>query len=262
MARRGPRVVVVTGAGAGIGRAIAAHFASAGERVAVVDVSAERSAGVARELAATGADVLPVVADVADSAAVDAAFDAVVQRFGRVDVCVSNVGVASSAPVLEMTDREWRRVVGTNLDGTFHVVRAAARHMVAQGDGGRICCMTSLAGRSARMGAGPYCASKAGLEMLARVLCMELAEHRIAVNLVSPGFVDHGHREGMGEFTTPEYAEAIARTIPWGRTSTTDDVVPAVDFLCSDAAGYVTGALLSVDGGGSAGRFALPRNNG
>lgn len=262
MTADGARVVLVTGAGAGIGRAVADRFAARGDRVALLDVDAGRVTAAAAELVGTGADAVAVTADVADPASVSAAFDEVVARLGRLDVCVSNVGVASSTPLLDMADTEWRRVVGTNLDGTFHVLRAAARQMVRQGDGGRICCVTSFAARSARRGAGPYSASKAGLEMLARVACLELAEHRITVNLVSPGFVDHGRRAGMGEFVTPEYAAAIAATIPWGRTATTADVLPAIEFLCSAEAGYVTGALLSVDGGGSAGRFALPRNNG
>jgi NAD(P)-dependent dehydrogenase (short-subunit alcohol dehydrogenase family) len=262
MAAAQGRAVAVTGAAAGIGRAIAEHFARRGDRVALLDVARERLEDTAHSLQEFGCEVVPVVVDVADVASVTAGFDRAVAAFGGLDVCISNVGVASSTPVLDMSDNEWRRVLGVNLDGTFYVLRAAARHMVQRGQGGRICCVTSLAARSARVGAAPYCASKAGLEMLVRVLCMELAEHRINVNMVSPGFVDHGYREGMGQFVTPEYAEAIARTIPWGRTSTPQDVVPAVDFLCSDDAEYITGALLTVDGGGSAGRFSLPRNNG
>ena len=129
--------------------------------------------------------------------------------------------------------------------------------MVAQGEGGKICAIASGAHQSGRIGAAHYCASKAGLVLYARVLAMELAEHRISVNVVSPGFVDVGEREGV----SARYRETISSTIPWGRTGRPDDIARAVFFLCSAEAEFITGALLSVDGGSSAGRFHLPRSD-
>lgn len=252
------RVVAVTGAADGIGRAIASHYAHRGAQVAMFDVDESRLQRSAEELRGDGCTVLPVPMDVSDSESVEAGFATLGQHFGSPKICVSNVGVAGGTPVLEMSDREWRRVLSVNLDGTFYVTRAAALRMVDAGDGGKIVCLTSLAARSARMGAAHYCASKAGLENYVRALSMELAAHRINVNLVSPGFVDHGYREGLGQWVKPEYSAAIARTIPWGRTATVDDVVPAIEFLCSDAAQYITGTRIDTDGGGSAGRFSLP----
>jgi 3-oxoacyl-[acyl-carrier protein] reductase len=252
-----PRTVLVTGAADGIGRAIAAHFAAAGDHVALCDIAADRLEASARALTAAGGRVTPVVMDVSSEQSVEAGFARAAAISGRIDVVVSNVGVAGGTPVVDMSIGEWRRVTEPNLTGTFLVTRAAARQMIRQG-GGKICCMTSLAARSARMGAAHYCASKAGLEQLTRVLAMELGPHHVNVNLVSPGFVNHGFREGIGEWVTPEYAAAIERSIPWGRTATVDDVIGAVDFLCSDRADYITGALLTVDGGGGAGRYSLP----
>jgi 3-oxoacyl-[acyl-carrier protein] reductase len=252
-----PRAVLVTGAADGIGRALARHFAEAGDDVIMCDVAAARLEDSARALTAAGGRVTAIVMDVASEASVDAGFARAVAVTGRIDVVVSNVGVAGGTPVADMSMGEWRRVTEPNLTGTFLVTRAAARQMIDQG-GGKIVCMTSLAARSARMGAAHYCASKAGLEQLTRVLAMELGPHHINVNLVSPGFVNHGFREGIGEWVTPDYAAAIERSIPWGRTAFAEDVVGAVDFLCSDRADYITGALLTVDGGGGAGRFSLP----
>ncbi len=262
--RRG-RSVIVTGAADGVGYGLARHFTALGDRVAMVDIGADRLERAAQRLRDAGADVVPIVADVADEEAVDAAVDEVVQRYGRIDVLLSNVGILTSAPVIEMPVEEWDRVLAVNLRGTFLMTRAAGRVMVEQGDGGRIVCTTSAAARSGRRGAAHYCASKAGLEQFVRVLCMELAPHGITVNMVSPGYIDHGDRPGIGRMNTQEYTDAIAKTLPLGRVGTVDDVTPAVEYLCSAGAQYVTGTLISADGGGTAGRFHLPltgRTNG
>jgi NAD(P)-dependent dehydrogenase (short-subunit alcohol dehydrogenase family) len=148
-------------------------------------------------------------------------------------------------------------VLDTNLKGAFLVTRAAARQMVQQGAGGKLCLIASGAHQSGRVGAAHYCASKAGLVLYAKVLAMELAEHRINVNVVSPGFVDVGERPGV----SATYRDVISRTIPWGRVGTPDDIARAVLFVCSAEAEFVTGAVVSVDGGSSAGRFHLPRSD-
>ena len=258
----GGRSVLVTGAAEGIGRGIAAAFARAGDRVAMLDADRAKVEGAAAEIAAVGGSVLPLGVDVRDATAVDRAVEAVVARHGRLDVAVSNAGVYPNRPVVEMDETEWDHVLDTNLKGTFLVTRAAARRMIAQnkcasrGAGGKICTIASGAHRSARIGAGHYCASKAGLVLFSQVLALELAEHRINVNVVSPGFIDVGDRPGV----STDYRAAIERGIPWGRTGRPEDIASAVLFVCSAEADYMTGAVVPVDGGSSAGRYNLPRS--
>ena len=250
------RSVLVTGAGDGIGRAIAALFARAGDRVAMLDYNLDTLERSGAEARAAGVDVLLLQVDVRDGARVGQAIEEAASTFGRIDVAVSNAGVYPNRPVLEMEEDEWDRVLDTNLKGTYLVTRAVARQMVAQGDGGKICTVASGAHQLGRIGAAHYCASKAGLVLYSKVLAMELAEYRVNVNVVSPGFVDVGERPGVSAL----YRETISKTIPWGRTGRPEDVAEAVLFLCSDQAEFITGAVLSVDGGTSAGRFHLPRS--
>ena len=251
------RSVLVTGAADGIGLGIARRFAADGDRVAMLDVREDELERAAEAVGQAGGVVLPLRADVRDGVSVEAAVDEAERRHGRLDVAVSNAGVYPNTPVLEMDEAEWDRVLDTNLKGTFLVCRAAARRMVRTGGGGKICAIASGAHRSARVGAAHYCASKAGLVLFAQVLALELAEHKINVNVVSPGFVDVGERPAV----SARYRETITKGIPWGRTGTPDDIARAVLFVCSDDADFVTGAVLSVDGGSSAGRFYLPRSD-
>lgn len=257
------RSVLVTGAADGIGRGIAARFARVGDRVALLDFDADRLAGVVASLQSEGREVIGHVTDVRDSESVQSAVDLTVSRFGRLDVAISNAGIYPNRPVVEMEEEEWDAVLDTNLKGTFLVTRAAARQMIAQ-DGpypwtnsrGKIVTLASGAHRSARIGASHYCASKAGLVLFSQALAMELTEHRINVNILSPGFTDVGDRPGV----SAEYRAAIVKAIPWGRTGNPDDLARGAFFLCSEDAEYMTGALMPVDGGSSAGRGFLPRS--
>jgi 3-oxoacyl-[acyl-carrier protein] reductase len=180
--------------------------------------------------------------------------DQAVARFGRLDVAVSNAAVYPNTAVVDMAEDEWDLVMDTNLKGSFLVTRAAARQMLRQGDGGKLCLIASGAYSSARRGASHYSASKAGIVMLAKTLALELAEHRINVNVVSPGLIAVGTRPGVSE----HYKEVLLQTIPWGRAGTPDEIAQAVFFVCSPEAEYLTGSVLSVDGGASAGRNHLP----
>lgn len=248
------RVVLITGAADGIGRGIARRFAQAGCRLALLDVQAAKLDDAAHAL---GTPLLPIVCDVRDAGQVDAAVRQTVERFGRLDVAVSNAGVYPNTAVVDMAEDEWDFVLETNLKGSFLVCRAAARQMLAQGQGGKLCLISSGAGESARLGASHYSASKAGIVMLAKTLALELAEQHINVNVVSPGLIAVGSRPAVSE----RYKEALMRTIPWGRPGTPDEIGNAVYFLCSPEAEYLTGAVLRVDGGASAGRFHLPRSD-
>jgi 3-oxoacyl-[acyl-carrier protein] reductase len=248
------RVVLVTGAANGIGRAIAARFAAAGCRLVAVDLNLQDLERSAEAWCAPGAEILTLACDVRDAAQIQAVLDQAVARFGRLDVAVSNAAVYPNTAVVDMAEDEWDLVMDTNLKGSFLVTRAAARQMLRQGDGGKLCLIASGAYSSARRGASHYSASKAGIVMLAKTLALELAEHRINVNVVSPGLIAVGTRPGVSE----HYKEVLLQTIPWGRAGTPDEIAQAVFFVCSPEAEYLTGSVLSVDGGASAGRNHLP----
>ena len=255
------RSVLVTGAAEGIGFAIATRFAEAGDRVALLDYDEAQLARAVERLRAGGHAALGTPVDVRDAAEVERAVDLVAERHGRLDVAVSNAGVYPSVPVLAMDEAEWDRVLDTNLKGTFLLTRAVAHPMIHQpgpapweNSRGKIVTLASGAARSARVGAAHYCASKAGVVLYSQALALELAEHRINVNVVSPGFVDVGDRPVI----STEYRAAITRAIPWGRAGGPVDVARAVFFLCSEEAEFMTGAVVPVDGGSSAGRYGLP----
>jgi NAD(P)-dependent dehydrogenase (short-subunit alcohol dehydrogenase family) len=248
------RSVLVTGAADGIGRGIASCFAEYGDRVALLDYDGDKLARTAAELRTDGRQVLALQADVRDAVAVEAAVAQTVEAHDGLDVAINNAAVYPNTPVVDMAEEEWDRVMDTNLKGAFLFSRAAARQMLHQGRGGKLCLIASGAYRSARRGAAHYCASKAGLVLLAQTLALELAEQHINVNVVSPGFIEVGLRPGV----SIPYREKIKHDIPWGRFGEPREIAHAVQFLCSPEAEFITGTVLSVDGGSSAGRFHLP----
>jgi NAD(P)-dependent dehydrogenase (short-subunit alcohol dehydrogenase family) len=246
------QVVVVTGAGAGIGEGIAAAFHAAGARVALGDV---REASLERAAAKLGERTLARVVDVRDEGSVTAFVAAVEKALGPVAIAVANAGVYPNTPVLEMDVAEWDRVMETNARGVFLTCRAAARSMVARGTPGKIITISSGAYASGRPGAAHYCASKAAVVMFTKVLAMELASARINVNCIAPGFV---RVDSEVSPLTEEYVRTLTRGIPWGRAGTPRDIADAALFLASPYAEYVTGEVLGVNGGAMAGRAHLP----
>ena len=248
------RSVLITGAADGIGRGIARCFADRGDRVALLDYDADKLERTVAELRAGGRQALAIQADVRDAAAVDAAVERTVAAHDGLDVAVNNAAVYPNTPVVDMAEEEWDRVMDTNLKGGFLFARAAARQMVRQGRGGKLCLIASGAYKSARRGAAHYCASKAGLVLLAQTMALELAERRINVNVVAPGFIEVGLRPGV----SIPYREKIKHDIPWGRFGQPEEIAQSVLFLCSPEAEFITGSVLAVDGGSSAGRFHLP----
>lgn len=232
------RVVLVTGGNRGIGLAIAQAFVAEGDRVAITS----RSGDVPAELA--GSDVLVVTADVTDTASVDAAFDRIEAELGPVEVVVANAGITRDGLILRMSDEDISAVVDTNLVGALRVARRAAKGMVRLRRG-RLVFVSSVVGLLGSAGQANYAASKAGLVGVARSLARELGSRGITANVVTPGFVD----TDMTAVLSDERRAEITGAVPLGRYASPAEVAGTVVFLASDAAAYITGAVLPVDGG-------------
>ena len=232
------RVVLVTGGNRGIGLAIARAFVAEGDRVAIT----ARSGELPEELA--GSDVLVVRADVTDTASVDAAFDRIEAELGPVEVVVANAGITRDGLILRMSDDDISAVLDTNLVGAMRVARRAAKGMVRLRRG-RLVFVSSVVGLLGSAGQVNYAASKAGLVGVARSLARELGSRGITANVVTPGFVD----TDMTAVLSEERRAAITAAVPLGRYASPAEVAGTVVFLASDAAAYITGAVIPVDGG-------------
>jgi NAD(P)-dependent dehydrogenase (short-subunit alcohol dehydrogenase family) len=227
------RVAIVTGAGRGIGAAIARQLNAAGMRVAAFD----RTPG-------DDPDITYFRCDVTDTMAVDAAFTAVEERLGTPSVIVANAGIIRDTLLLRMSDDDWNQVIETNLGGVYRVIRRATRALMKE-RWGRIVVVSSVVALSGSPGQVNYGASKAGLIGLARSVAKELGSRGITCNAVAPGFIE----TDMTATLDDETRSACLRTIPVGRLGSVADVAAVVRFLTSDEAGYITGALIPVDGG-------------
>jgi len=254
MTRFEGQVVIVTGAASGIGLGIARAFHDAGASVVMGDVR-EDALDQAQATFSDQERLACVQVDVRDAPAVAHLVATAEQAFGPTSVMIANAGIVPNASVLNMDVSAWDSVIETNLRGVFLSCQAAARSMVTHGTRGRIVTVSSIAHSHGRLGASAYCASKAGVVMFTKVLAMELAEHRINVNCVAPGVIEIPRRVSrMNE----EFRTALLQAIPWGRRGQPDEVAQAVLYLCSPGAEYITGALLSVDGGYSTGWTHMP----
>ncbi|MFL6121175.1 SDR family oxidoreductase [Actinophytocola sp.] len=245
--RRGaPRRAVVTGSDSGIGKAVAVALAGGGVDVGITyhhDADgAEETARQAREAGAT-AHVRQL--DLTDLPTAAAVVDELAGELGGIDVLVNCAGTGTAEPVMEMDFDRWREVLSVDLDGAFLCAQRAARHMIEAGRGGRIVNITSVHEHAPKVGAAPYCAAKAGLGMLTKVLALELAEHAITVNSVAPGEIS---TPMTGQEDTDPRGEPRPG-VPLGRPGHAREVAAAVAFLTTPAAGYITGASLVVDGG-------------
>jgi NAD(P)-dependent dehydrogenase (short-subunit alcohol dehydrogenase family) len=254
------RVGILTGAGGRIGRAIASMLVDEGYALVINDLDPFRCEGIAGRLSAAGATVMALTGDVSLRDDAEALVDMALAAWNRLDLLVNCAGIFPNTPVVEMTDEDWDRVYDVNLRGPFMLSRAAARAMIAAGNGGNIINISSTAGESARTGAAHYCGSKAALNMLGKVLAIELAPHRIRVNTVAPGIIIDEVIESPPPPDTDPYVAALLRGIPLGRTGHGDDIAGAVRFLISSAAQWITGEILHVNGGSTAGRVTLPRS--
>lgn len=246
------RVAVVTGGGSGIGRAAATLFAAEGAAVAVVDVAEEAAKETVAAITAAGGTAIAVAADIVDAAQVEAGFARVVAELGRVDVLYNNAGVNSSGSVVDATEEDWDRCMAVNVKGTFLCSRAAATQMLRTG-GGSIVNQGSVAALVGIANFAAYCASKGAVVALTRSMSVDLAPHGIRVNAICPGTVytplmeplltarGGGDLEKGLAMTTAKY--------PLGRLGTPDEIARVALFLASDDSSFVTGSVVTADGG-------------
>src|SRR4051812_11969833 len=236
---------VVTGAGRGIGQAIALRLANEGARVAVGSRTEENAKKVAEEINGTRADAAKHYAvDVADHAAVQNVGAQILEDFGRIDILVNNAGVTRDGLAMRMSVEDWDTVVNTNLRGAFNFTQAVIRAMVKQRSG-RIINITSVIGLVGNAGQANYAASKAGLIGLTKSLAKELASRSITVNAIAPGFITTDMTGGLSD----EVKTTIQSRIPMNLLGKPEDIANAVAFLASAEASYITGQVLCVDGG-------------
>ncbi|HKC12062.1 MAG TPA: SDR family NAD(P)-dependent oxidoreductase [Vicinamibacteria bacterium] len=246
-------VALVTGAAGAIGRAITAALRARGAQVIATDLAMS-----ARLAAQRGPGPVPkaMKLDVTSAAGVRRVFGRVVKEYGRLDLLVNNAGTVSFAPFIELTERQWDQAFAVNTRGAFLCARAAARHMIARGGGGRIVNVSSIAARVGFRFQAHYCAAKAAVLGLTKALALELAPHHITVNAVCPGAVDtrmleQALRESsvLAGLSAADYRRMVLSSIPLGRFQTPEDVASLVAFLTSPAAANMTGEAINVDGG-------------
>lgn len=244
-------VAVVTGGSNGIGRAITQAFTQAGGRVVICDLADSR-------FFADDENVTTVVGDIASPAVAGQVIAEAVSRWGKADILVNDAASYPDGTLLEMPADAWSRVFDVNVTGTFMMTQAFARHCTERGAGGAIVCITTGSARSPRPGGAAYAASKAAVETMSKVFAMELGPSGIRVNVVSPGYIDVRQWSEAFPDRAPEgLREALVDSIPLGQAGDPRDIASAVLFLASGEASHITGAVLEVDGGSSAGRFTL-----
>ncbi len=239
------QVAIITGAGRGIGRAIAMRFASEGARVAIVSRTEKNSVQVADEINAKYAGLAKAYAvDAADHAAVQTLCAQVITDFTRVDILVNNAGITRDGLSMRMSPEDWNSVIATNLGGAFNFYQGVARAMMKQRSG-RIINIASVAGIMGNAGQANYAASKAGLIAFTKVVARELATRGVTSNAVAPGFIT----TDMTEVLSQEIKDVVAKQIPMQKFGEPDDIASAVAFLASAEGKYITGQVLTVDGG-------------
>ena len=247
------KVALITGAARGIGRAVAERYAREGARVVVADLNEPG----AKETAATlGASHLGIPLDVTRQDSIDAAIAATVSHYGRLDILVNNAGIFDLAPTIDITRESYRRVYAVNVEGLLFMLQAAAKQMIAQGNGGKIINFASQAGRRGEALVAIYCSSKAAVISLTQSTGLDLIKYRINVNAISPGVVDNEHWDDVDrrfahfENLQPgEKKRAVGAAVPFGRMARPDEIAGLAVFLASADAEYIVAQTYNIDGG-------------
>jgi len=240
------KVALVTGASRGIGRAIALGYAEAGADVAICSRKLEDLEPVAAEIEKSGRNAFAMAADVTNREDIEKFVADAHTNFGRIDILVNNVARSIMSPILNLREDGWDKIINTNLKSCFLFAQAVGQIMMGQGSGA-IINVSSTAGQTAAPLLGAYSVSKAGVDMLTKVLAKELGGVGIRANAISPGMVETKFSEPI--WSSAEMHAEIVRDIPLGRLATTDEIVGLAVFLASDAASYVNGAIINIDGG-------------
>lgn len=239
------KIALVTGAAKGIGRAIALALAAEGATVVVnYNGSKERAEQVVEEIKALGSDGMTYQCNVADTQAADAMIKEVIKTYGRLDILVNNAGITRDNLIMKMSEEDFDAVINANLKGCFNTIKAVSRQMLKQRSG-RIINITSVSGILGNAGQANYAASKAGIIGLTKTMARELASRGITVNGIAPGFVD----TDMTQVLSDSVKEAATAQIPLGRFGKPEDIANMAAYLASDKAAYITGQIISVDGG-------------
>lgn len=241
------KLAIVTGAAQGIGEAIARRLSGEGAAVAILDIQYEKAQVVARDIEVKGGKAIAVRMDITDSPAVKRAVKEVQDAFGRVDILVNNAGWDKAAPFVQLEEELWDRIIAINLRGHLTVTRAVLDGMIKR-NYGRIVNIASDAGRAGSSGESVYSACKGGMIAFTKTLARELVRYNILVNCVCPGPTDTAFLANVSK-DNPKLVEGLQRAIPMRRLGRPEDIAPAVAFLASDEASYITGQTLSVSGG-------------
>lgn len=240
------RVALVTGASSGLGENFARVLAGRGATVAAAARRTDRLEALVAQIAEAGGEAFAVRLDVTDAASVAEALAETVRRAGAPDIVVNNAGVAQAKPSLELTEADWRGVMGTNLDGAWRVAQASAKAMVAAGKPGSIINIASVLGLRVATSLLAYAAAKAALIQVTEALALEWARHRIRVNAIAPGYIETEMNRG---FFATEAGQSMVKRVPQRRIGTPSDLDGALLLLASDASSYMTGSTVVVDGG-------------
>lgn len=236
------RVALVTGATAGIGKAIAIALARSGARVACCG----RSPSAETLLEELGPSAAYFSCDISHRDAVEKTIASVIERFGSLSILINNAGIAIDGLILRTKPEDWQQVIDTNLSGTFYCCKAASKYLLKAKEKGRIVNLTSVVGERGNTGQVSYAASKGGIIALTKTLALEFAARGLTVNAVAPGFIE---TKMTADHVSGDHRDALLKSIPMGRIGTPDEVASVVNFLCTDAASYVTGQVIRVNGG-------------